>query len=97
MIIIHPAISKNKVFCILIIELNGSGTKFGFDENDIHHLLLNEGFKPYDYNPFERKLTPLDHFESHNTLYIRDSILPKIKSIIESSKFSNIEVTNTLL
>lgn len=88
---------KNEKFGVLIIELNGSGTTFGFDENDIHYFLLNEGFKAYDYDPFDRKLLPLDSFGSHNTLYIRDSIINEVKSTIKSSKKSNVKITNTLL
>lgn len=56
----------------IIIELNGSGTRYGYDEKDIHQSLLNVGFSPYTYDPFSRKLTSVDLFGSLNTIYIRD-------------------------
>jgi FkbM family methyltransferase len=56
----------------IIIELNGSGTRYGFDEGNIHRTLMEYGFKPYSYNPFARNLTPLEHWGTHNSIYIRD-------------------------
>lgn len=56
----------------IIIELNGSGQRYGYDENQIHEKLLTHGFKPYTYHPFERRMEELDTFGSHNTTYIRD-------------------------
>jgi FkbM family methyltransferase len=63
---------QNSSLKALIIELNGSGKKYGFDDNSIHNLLLERGFIPYKYLPFERKLQKLIEFGRHNTLYIRD-------------------------
>lgn len=56
----------------IIIELNGSGGRYGYDEFSIHQRLLSLHFLPYHYDPFNRDLTLLDHFGSHNTIYIRD-------------------------
>lgn len=56
----------------IIIELNGSGARYGYDEQEIHQSLLNVGFSPYTYDPFSRKLTSVDLFGSLNTIYIRD-------------------------
>lgn len=56
----------------IIIELNGSGGRYGFDENHIHRLLIENGFNPYSYNPFIRKLTPEEKFNDFNTIYCRD-------------------------
>lgn len=63
---------ENKEFKAIIIELNGSGTRYGFDEKEIHQKLLNMGFLPYKYYPFERKLVLLSTFGSYNTIYLRD-------------------------
>ncbi|NJO91938.1 MAG: FkbM family methyltransferase [Chloroflexia bacterium] len=43
----------------IILELNGSGTRYGYNEDLIHTNLLQQGFKPYSYNPFIRQLTEL--------------------------------------
>lgn len=56
----------------IIIELNGSGTRYGYDEKSIHDKLLNLGFKPYQYDPKKRTLSIIETFGSHNTIYIRD-------------------------
>lgn len=56
----------------IIIELNGSGYRYDFDEKQIHSDLLAAGFKPYYYEPFSRKLTLLETFGANNTIYIRD-------------------------
>ena len=64
----------------LVIELNGSGTRYGYQDEDIHALLLNLGFSPYAYDPFTRTLTELDSYVHTNTLYLRD--LPFIRERI---------------
>jgi FkbM family methyltransferase len=56
----------------IIIELNGSGRKYGFDETIIHNKLLTKNFQPYEYLPFERKLVKAIAFSSKNSLYLRD-------------------------
>jgi FkbM family methyltransferase len=62
----------NKKLKAIIIELNGSGGRYGYNENDIHSTLINAGFKAFNYNPFLRALTPLETFGHFNTLYLRD-------------------------
>jgi FkbM family methyltransferase len=56
----------------IIIELNGSGLRYGYDESKIHELLLDKGFIPYSYEPFSRELTPINAYNDHNTIYCRD-------------------------
>jgi len=56
----------------IIIELNGSGGRYGFAEEDIHHLLLSKGFKPCQYAAFERVLTMVPSYGDFNTIYCRD-------------------------
>ncbi|MEP7108240.1 MAG: FkbM family methyltransferase [Ferruginibacter sp.] len=56
----------------LIIELNGSGIKYGANEDDIHDLLLSHRFLPFRYDPFLRQLTPMEKYGRFNTIYIRD-------------------------
>ena len=56
----------------IIIELNGSGMRYGSNEQDIHQTLLTNGFKPYQYNPFKRVLNLIPSFGSYNTIYCRD-------------------------
>ncbi|MES2269226.1 MAG: FkbM family methyltransferase [Bacteroidota bacterium] len=56
----------------IIIELNGAGDKYGFDEEHIHQLLITHGFKVAGYLPFKRDLFDAKRKTEHNTLYIRD-------------------------
>lgn len=47
--------------------------RYGVREEDIHAILLDAGFMPYDYKPLERSLTEISNFHyKGNTLYIRD-------------------------
>jgi FkbM family methyltransferase len=56
----------------IIIELNGSGARYGYNEDDIHRLLLQNNFNPYSYDPFKRLLKGLEQFGDFNTIYCRD-------------------------
>jgi FkbM family methyltransferase len=63
---------KQPTLKAIIIELNGSGLRYGFNEDDIHQTLLSNDFKPYQYDPFKRELHLMDSFGSYNTIYCRD-------------------------
>ena len=56
----------------IIIELNGSGSQYGFDESKIHDTLLDLDFRPHTYDPGLRKLSVVGSFGGLNTIYIRD-------------------------
>jgi FkbM family methyltransferase len=56
----------------IIIELNGSGLRYDFDENQVHHLLLSKNFRPFNYDPFTRTLTESPSYGNNNTIYCRD-------------------------
>jgi FkbM family methyltransferase len=68
-----PILLSNVQLKAIIIELNGSGGRYGFDESEIHLSLLKLGFSPYEYYPFERKIKMINGFGSFNTIYIRDT------------------------
>lgn len=56
----------------IIIELNGSGGRYGYNEAAIHQQFLNLGFKAYVYEPMQRLLSVVVRFGDHNTIYCRD-------------------------
>lgn len=56
----------------IIIELNGSGIRYGFNDDEIDNLLKEYGFKPFTYNPFNRELISLAKYTNHNTIYLRN-------------------------
>lgn len=69
----------------IIIELNGLGKRYGFDEESIHQLLLQHHFSPYIYDPFQRQLTHCPTFGAHkNTIYIRD--IPFVSERIKTAE-----------
>ena len=77
----------------VLIELNGSGQRYGFSEKAIRDTFLDRGFAPYCYNPFDRSLKLLaDNCENKNanTLYIRDEKAVK-KRLQEGAAFKILE------
>jgi FkbM family methyltransferase len=68
---------------VIIIELNGSGGRYGYDEAALHNRLLDAAFQPYSYNPFTRVLQQLDGKDLNNTIYIRD--LPFIQERVNTA------------
>lgn len=58
----------------VIMELNGSGTRYGFNEDALHQNMLNMGFQPCRYDPITRGVVGLNlqRSTSGNTLYLRD-------------------------
>ncbi len=63
---------KKESLKAIIIELNGLGSRYGYDEAKIHASLLEHGFVPYLYHPYDRKFEKVETFGTHNTIYIRD-------------------------
>jgi FkbM family methyltransferase len=56
----------------VIIELNGLGSQYGYDEREVHDQLLAYGFASCAYDPMSRQLSPAGLKGIHNTLYVRD-------------------------
>jgi len=65
---------KNPDLKVVIMELNGSGERYGFDETRTVQMMLDHGFQAYSYAPFERRLVELQpkKRDPGNTLFIRD-------------------------
>jgi FkbM family methyltransferase len=57
----------------LILELNGSGARYGLDEDRLRRHIQGLGFRACRYDPFERRLTDLGGVRpsSGNTLFVR--------------------------
>jgi FkbM family methyltransferase len=55
----------------VVMETNGSGARYGVGDGELITLMARNGFAPYTYDPFERRL--LDSV-SHggNTIFVRD-------------------------
>lgn len=66
---------ENKELQVIIMELNGSGERYGYDENQLHKMIIDHGFGTYTYDPINRSLTSLGgkiNKSSTNTLYLRN-------------------------
>lgn len=79
----------------IIIELNGMGKRYGYDDNMIHNKLLNHGFAPYSYNPENRSIKKLDKYGKLNTIYLRD--ISKVKERIETAISKGIGPQNKMI
>lgn len=68
------AVLSNPSVAAVIMELNGSGSRYGFSEDAILDTMRNYGFSTYSYDPFSRTLASLPGKSpgSGNTLFIRD-------------------------
>ena len=75
---------RNPSLVALILELNGSGERYGYFDNDILEVLNNFGFKPHSYDPFRRTLQQLlgKNPKGGNTIFIRneEEVIRKIKT-----------------
>jgi FkbM family methyltransferase len=60
----------------IIVELNGSGMRYGHTDDSVHALILKFGFRPWQYDPITRQLRQMETFnrDDLNTLYIRDAL-----------------------
>ena len=58
----------------VIMELNGSGGRYGIDESTILEMMFDHGIEAYSYEPFQRLLVNLNgkSLDSDNTLFIRN-------------------------
>jgi FkbM family methyltransferase len=58
----------------VVMELNGSGLRYGYDEEKIHGRMVDWGFTVARYSPLERTITALNtrRTVSGNTLYVRN-------------------------
>jgi FkbM family methyltransferase len=77
---------SNPLLKAIIIELNGSGEKFGFDESRIKEKLNSLGFQLLYYQPFTRTLSSVPTQNSWgNAIYIRDLDFVKLRLCNASS------------
>jgi FkbM family methyltransferase len=59
----------------VLLERNGSGKRFGFDEDELHRNVMSFGFRPYRYRPMERQIVEESSgggIYEGNTLYLRN-------------------------
>ncbi len=76
-------ILANNELCGVIMELNGSSDRYGYDESKILSMMFSYGFKAYLYSPFKRELIALEGKNNNegNTIFIRniERVMDRIK------------------
>lgn len=72
----------------IIIEMNGSGDRYGFPDEKVDGLLRSQHFSPYRYDPQERALFGLEspNRNGFNTLYIKTSLVNAVSNRTRSAK-----------
>jgi FkbM family methyltransferase len=67
----------------ILIELGGGENGYGFSSETVHNNLLDEGFLPCTYHPFDRQIESMStfHQDRFNTLYVREpeSVAMRVK------------------
>jgi FkbM family methyltransferase len=65
---------RNEHLKIVILELNQSGKKYGFDDHEIYLKIKDFGFEPYLYDLENRKLIKQESYNKNqfNTIFVRD-------------------------
>ena len=63
-----------KSLLAVIMELNGSGNRYDYDESELYNRMVEYGFTPCSYEPYERRLNKLNgkNRSGGNTLFVRD-------------------------
>lgn len=77
----------------IIIELNRSGSIYGYSDAEIDMMLKDLGFESYTYEPFQRSLMKAMLHDFDNLIYIRDFdiVSNKLKSATKV-KILNLEI-----
>jgi FkbM family methyltransferase len=80
----------------IVIELCGAGLEYGFNDNDIHELLLSLGYEAVKYDYRNNNLEPIDSYrkDSPNTIYIKNigEITQSIKSLKTFSLLTPVKI-----
>jgi FkbM family methyltransferase len=63
---------RNDSLLAVLMEFNGSGTRYGYDEKVLHQFMLDQGFTVAAYDPMTRDLQAGLPRDSNNFIYIRN-------------------------
>ena len=68
-----PATLAGEQLQSVVMETNGSGAGYGASDDELHAGMIRAGFTPCRYEPFTRKVEPIESYSSSgNTIYVRD-------------------------
>lgn len=71
----------------LVIELNGSGARYGFSEQALRQRVLDCGFRSFRYDPFHRALSATSdiNHRTGNAVFVREKRLDAVKGRLLSA------------
>lgn len=67
----------------VVMEINGSGARYGISDSELISIMLEHGFSAYSYDPFKRELIDVSQADG-NTVFVRD--LAAVAGRIHASK-----------
>ncbi len=69
----------------VVMELNGSGTRYGFSDRELVACMQGHGFSPYEYLPFSRtlRMVAVDGATTGNVLFVRD--VERVRRLLASA------------
>ncbi|MEO7446521.1 MAG: FkbM family methyltransferase, partial [Ferruginibacter sp.] len=78
----------------IIVEINNSGMRYGYADEEIHTILSANNFIPCEYDPYTRKINELDTYKNNgNTIYLRDIEFVKARVInAPSFEINNLKI-----
>lgn len=78
---------NSNCLCAVIIETNGSGTRYGVDDSELYHYMDTSGFDAYGYSALEKKLTSVTSLSDipENTIFIKRDKVAETRARIESA------------
>jgi FkbM family methyltransferase len=65
---------ENRSLAGMIVERNGSGTRYGHDENLLHERIRGAGFCPCRYRALDRTIVRESERYEGNIIYLRDPV-----------------------
>lgn len=83
---------KDKSLNALIIEVSNHCERYGDKIEDVFEILIDLGFSPYHYNPFNRDLIAFEVGEKiieQNIIFIRR--LPEVNDLLKNSKMIRLD------
>lgn len=65
------SVLQSPTLLAVVMETNGSGSRYGIDDQQLFRCMADHGFSPYRYHPLTRELSPCSHGGA-NSIFVRD-------------------------
>jgi len=75
----------------VIMELNGLGSRYGFDDKSLHERMLDYGYCSVSYDPFGRELIEVSPCWKGNVIYVRCMCWEDIRDRLHGSPVHSVK------